>query len=40
LPWFEIWGLRIFCGLSLLKNCDSVQEQALNKNSLKPSIKV
>lgn len=24
-PWLEIWGLRIFCGLSLLKNSDSVQ---------------
>jgi len=26
LPWFEIWGLRILFGLSLLKNCDSQPE--------------
>ena len=40
LPWFEIFGLRILFGLSLLKICDSVQEKAINKNSLKSSIKV
>ncbi|WP_449419785.1 NAD(P)/FAD-dependent oxidoreductase [Phormidium nigroviride] len=28
LPWFEIWGLRILFGLSLLKNCDTVESQA------------
>ncbi|MBD3560638.1 sulfide:quinone reductase, partial [Planktothrix sp. FACHB-1355] len=39
LPWFEILGLRILFGLSLLKNCDSVQEKAMNKNSLEASIK-
>jgi sulfide:quinone oxidoreductase len=27
LPWFEIWGLRILFGLSLLKNYDSVPEK-------------
>ncbi len=29
LPWFEIWALRILFGLSLLKNCDLVEEQAM-----------
>lgn len=37
LPWFEILGLRILFGLSLLKNCDSVPENVMNKKSLKPS---
>ena len=40
LPWFEILGLRILFGLSLLKNCDSTPEKATNKDSLNPSIKV
>ncbi|MFB2923684.1 MULTISPECIES: NAD(P)/FAD-dependent oxidoreductase [Aerosakkonema] len=30
LPWFEILGLRILFGLSLLKNCDSVPEKAID----------
>jgi len=35
LPWFEILGLRLLFGLSLLKNCDSGQKNTLVQNTLK-----
>jgi len=37
LPWFELLGLRLLCGLSLLKNCDSQQQKTPIPNSLKTS---
>jgi sulfide:quinone oxidoreductase len=40
LPWFEILGLRLLFGLSLLKNCDAGQKKIWITNSLKTSVKV